>query len=231
MTKDDLEKFSSLWSNVNEMFNKQVNESTIKIAFVALREYDYNTVGKALMYVVQTSRFAPTVADVIEVIKQQNGEDKESLINKASQFYAEINATLDSGCDYVCSDPRGVYAFKLCFGSIREFGRHSDKTDSFDRKAFIEAYVNARNYPNNNFLCGINHETKSPRVRFIGNKRECQTIAQKYYSVTGQTPSLPNFTNVKKTLNQLNVCKVESNNPLQVQTDINEVIRSLTHGK
>lgn len=27
MTKDDLEKFSSLWSNVNEMFNKQVNES------------------------------------------------------------------------------------------------------------------------------------------------------------------------------------------------------------
>lgn len=232
MTKDDLGKFSSLWSNVNEMFNKHVNEGTIKIAFTTLREYEYNVIGKALMYVVQTSKFAPTVADVIEVIKQQNGEDKESLINKASRFYAEINAYLDSGCDYVCSDPRGVHAFKLCFGSIREFGQHSGKTDGFDRKSFIDAYVNAHNYPNNNFLCGVNHKTKTPRVKFIGDKRECLTIAQKYYSTTGQTPSLPNLTNVKQPLVQnLTNVKCEDEGEFIELADINELIKVLTHGK
>lgn len=232
MKETDFTEFKNLIVDTYNVFNKSVTDGAVKIMFTALREYEYAEIGSAIMYSLKTSAYPPTVASIVTIVKKQRGEDEESLKARAEKFYNAISYNLDSGCDYVCDDPRAVHAFRLCFGSLREFGQHSTASDVFDRKAFVEAYINARNFGKEYVIKGSQHFTDSPRVRFIGCKNDCARIAKSFYLACNKKPRLPDdrplqLPNIKRAIT---ASFSEDCNPI-LKMSIEQVLKELTGGK
>lgn len=193
MKTNDLADFGKLWTETQTMFNRTVSDTAIKLAFSALADFDLEDIKKAIAVSLRESKFAPTVADIVEIIRKVNGEDNASLSAKAHEWYTKLNYNFDSGKDIITDDARAVYAFKMCFGNLLSFGQHDKKSDPFDRKNFVECYVNAstRNIGECYRINGLFHASHDPRVRFIGNENKCLQLAEKIYGKTGQEPRLP----------------------------------------
>ncbi len=208
MTKDDLPRFIDAWCNTQAMFNKTPNDQTLKLVFQSLADFKIEDIERALAMTLRSSKFAPTVADVVEQIKIIYGANDEQLRIKANHWYNALSADIDSYADIITDDPRAVFAFKQCFNSVIEFGCHSAKADVFDRKAFVESYVNARNYDKNACcLHGAFHDNGHPRVRFIGDHKRCVKLANEYYSSIQYVPRLPRFNSQTKRIENKTVVK------------------------
>lgn len=199
MTTNDLPKFIKIWSNVQGMFNKVPSDQTLKLIFQSLADFKIEDIERALALTLRTSKFAPTIADVVEQIKRMYGVDDELLKIKANKWYNALNADIDSYADIITDDPRAVFAFEQCFNTICEYGTHSAKSDPFDRKAFIDSYVNARGFDTKACcLGGFFHSNGRPRVRYIGDYNTCRKLAHDYYSMIGSAPRLPLKTDTVK---------------------------------
>ena len=190
MKQQDFLSFMTLWKETQGMFNKNVSDTAVKLAFGALIDFTLEDVKAAITVSLRESKFAPTVADIVEIMKKVHGIDKETLSIKANIWYTTLNECFDSGKDIITDDSRAVYAFKMCFGSLVEFGMHDKKSDPFDRKNFIECYVNANNHSNCYLIAGRFHSSNSPRVAFIGDSKKCLAIAKEVYD-DYQRPQLP----------------------------------------
>lgn len=199
MTTNDLPRFIEIWSNVQGMYNKIPSDQTLKLVFQSLVDFKIEDIERALALTIKTSKFAPTVADVVEQIKRIYGLDDEVLKIKANKWYNALCADIDSYADIITDDPRAVFAFKQCFNTVCEFGTHSAKADPFDRKAFIDSYVNARGYDTKACcLGGYFHGNTNPRVRYIGDYNTCRKLAHDHYSVIEKMPRLPLKTDTVK---------------------------------
>ena len=217
MTKDDYLKFCELWGSANKMFNREVDKEICTLAYKALQEFELKEITVAMSRVLKRSKFAPTIADIVSEIEVMYGNDKASLEIKANEFYNAINRDFSMAKDYVCEDPRAVYAFKIAFGSLQEFGSHSVSADAFDRKAFIQAYVNAKETSyaldrEKHLLKGIYHYGERVPVRFIGNVEKCKLLARK--ALPNKQIMLPDLQTNKPKQIGLRVEKVESTEPM-----------------
>ena len=227
MTNHDLVEFCNVWGNAYELFNRQLSDNAFQLAFNALSEFSLLEVKRGLSHALKTSKFAPTIADVSQAIVEIRGIDTASLETRANDFYNKISQNFSMGKDYVCDDPRAVYAFKTCFGSLREFGNHALSADPFDRKEFIKAYVNAkeewyRNDNNKNVLAGIYHKDNNPLVAYVGNKTTCEQLAKVVYK--DKQPRLPDYSSDKKLI--INDVKSTANDKY---VDMETVLQELQH--
>lgn len=217
MTKDDYLKFCELWSSAYKMFNRDVDKEVCTLAYKALQEYELKELTVAMSRVLKHSKFAPTIADLVSEIETMYGKDKASLEIKANEFYNKINNDFSMAKDYVCEDPRAVYAFKIAFGSLKEFGSHPLSADPYDRKAFIQAYVNAKETSyaldrEKHLLKGIYHYGERVPVRFIGDVEKCKYLARK--ALPNKQIMLPDLQTNKPKQIGLRVEKVESTEPM-----------------
>ena len=99
MTTDDLPKFIEIWSNVQGMFNKVPSDQTLKLTFQSLADFKIEDIERALALTLRTSKFAPTIADVVEQIKRMYGVDDDVLKIKANKWYNALNDDIDSYAD------------------------------------------------------------------------------------------------------------------------------------
>lgn len=215
MDKKDIKPFVELWKQVSVLYGREINEQAYGLVFNALKEFDFEDVRNAVSLHLQKSKFMPTVADIYEQVKCLKGVDTEALKAKANNFYNQINDHLDTGCDYICDDSRAVFAFRSAFGSLQEFGMHSTSQDPFDRKAFVDAYVNARGEfakgmiaPN--LIQGRNHYSPIVRVRFIGKADKCRKALANTYSFSKQKTEIVTFEQNKTVIPKLAPVKQQS---------------------
>lgn len=219
MDKKDVKPFVELWKQVSVLYGREINEQAYGLVFNALKEFDFEDVRNAVSLHLQKSKFMPTVADIYEQVKCLKGIDTEALKAKANNFYNQINDHLDTGCDYICDDPRAVFAFRSAFGSLAEFGMHSTAQDPFDRKAFVDAYVNARGEFARGMTCpnliqGRNHFSPIVRVRFIGKADKCRKALTDIYSFSKQKAKVVTFEQNKSVIPELK-------NPVHQETEFN----------
>lgn len=212
MEKKDIKPFVELWKQVSVLYGREINEQAYGLVFNALKEFDFEDIRNAVSLHLKKSKFMPTVADIYEQVKCLKGLDTEALKAKANNFYNQINNHLDTGCDYICDDPRAVFAFRSVFGSLAEFGMHSATQDPFDRKAFVDAYVNARGefakgMITPNLIQGRNHYSPIVRVRFIGKSDKCQKALADTYSFSKQKTEVVTFEQNKTVIPKLSSVK------------------------
>lgn len=188
MTNNEFEEFQSYWTDIKSIYGKEVSKNEPLYVFNALKEYSLTDIQNALTIVMQNSKFAPTVADVIEALKELKGEDPITLEARANKFYNELNREFSIANDIVTTDKRAVIAFYQCFTDLRDFGSHPLSADPFDKKAFVKAYVSVKPYwveraisPQLNVIKGIYHDSEKPKVKFIGKKDLCLQICKAIY--------------------------------------------------
>ena len=75
MTKNDFKEFHSVWFSAHAMSssNKEPADKVIMMVFDVLSGYPLSTVKAALKMHSQKSRFAPTPADIVEIISSGDG--------------------------------------------------------------------------------------------------------------------------------------------------------------
>lgn len=155
----------------------------LSAAELALKGYTDKQIAEAYAYHLQNSPFPLKVCDIVEYWERKAGFDPAALKLTATEIYSKYFKHPETGCDYVCADPRVVYAFKLTFGSLLDYGRRTDYIEGIDKKEFVEAYVNAdpRNYElAGNVIEGINHDNR-PTVILIGDQEVARNIAHLEY--------------------------------------------------
>lgn len=197
MTEQDYPGFADLWFRANRLFRYEPDTESIQLAFELLSEYPLSVVEKAILLTLKRLKFPPTPSDVIQDIKVVLGIDPATLEAKANFFWNEINKNFSIAYDIITTDRRAVFAFTRCFSSIEKFGGHDPKAEPFDRKDFISAYVTCRDEwlrsPELNLLKGIYHDSQKPKVRFIGDYKDCSVIAEiVYQNRVAELPELPN---------------------------------------
>lgn len=227
MTNEDLTEFTQYWSDIKEIYGKQTTKNEPLIVFNALRGFGLEDIKNALTIVMQTSKFAPTVADVIEAIKELKGEDPVTLEARANKFYNELNKEFSIAHDIVTTDKRGVIAFYQCFNSIQDFGSHPLSADPFDKKAFVKAYVSVKPYwleravsPQLNVIKGIYHNSAKPKVKFIGNKDCCFEICKVIYK--DKIPDFIELTRIAPKCSQIDLKQSSGTQVLQEKKNVSE---------
>lgn len=200
MTEDDYPTFADTWFRANKLLRYEPDTESIQLAFELLAEYPLNVVDKAILRTLKRLKFPPTPSDVIQDIKVVLGIDPETLEAKANFWWNEINRDFSIANDIITTDRRAVFAFTRCFSSIERYGNHEQKAEPFDRKDFIAAYVNCREEwlksPDLNLLKGIYHDSDKPKVKFIGDYKDCSVIAEIVYHA--KTPRLPELENKQR---------------------------------
>lgn len=133
----------------------------------------------------QASPYPLKVCDVFEYFKKMQGESDAQTESKAALIYERYFKHPKTGFDHV-ADKRTVYAFKVAFGSLTEYGSRTNFIDGIDKKEFIKAYVNAS--PNDykfvgNVIEGRNHKSNDahPTVVCIGSQEQVGQIARELY--------------------------------------------------
>ena len=194
MKIEEYPKFRAFWSDVVSMFNQEASETRIKLTFNSLADRSLKDVINATYAVLKTSRFVPTVADIEDAIKAKQGQDKAGLEARANDFYNKLNKDFTMAKDIITPDRRAVLAFTQCFGDLFEFGSHDLSADPFDRKAFVNAYVNAHEEWLDRVparIRGIYADSERVPVRFIGDYKECTRLAELEFADKRQVPVLP----------------------------------------
>lgn len=187
MIAQDFDQFFDDWKTAKEIFGKVVTEKEAFKVFNALADFALADVKSAIDESLRRSRFAPTVADIVEIIKERYGQDDATLEAVANNWYSELNKGFSMAHDIVTTDKRAVVAFYQCFTDIRDFAEHPLSADVFDRKRFVTTYLRVKPYwadeisEMNNVIKGIYHNNEKPPIRFIGNHQACLEIVKKLY--------------------------------------------------
>ena len=194
MTSSEVIKIKGHVRSLYEFYGKRAEctEDALHIYVEALLDYDFRYVEHALKEIVKVATFMPKPSEVINLVQQIQGSSPsdEKLELYAGVLFRELMKGLDIGQDIVSDDWRFVYAVRMAFTSLLNLGR-STEDDHWLEKKFVKAYMTADN-PNifGNVLGGMFHNTKDPRVRYIGNKAKCEQIAREFYGERGMSPRI-----------------------------------------
>lgn len=97
MTRDEAKKLLAILKTAYPYFyNKQTDaeaSAAVNLWAAALRDYEYRHINSGLGRLVQTSKFPPTVAEVIESAGPVG--DILSLENWLPYYYAEVRGELE----------------------------------------------------------------------------------------------------------------------------------------
>jgi len=217
MIKDELLKKIGLITD--DMFTTGVNRA-------ALQEYTAEQIQEAYIDHVKHSPWAVKVSDIVSYWDNKRGNTDAALEQKAALIYEKFFKYPKTGFDHV-ADKRTVYAFRVAFGTLTEYGRRTNFIDGIDKKEFIKAYVNAK--PQDfelagNVIEGRNHNyaADDPSVICIGvqAKKLAVEIYGKKVRIVNTAKALPPAKAIaNKTANALP--------PLQAKAIRNKVMEQL----
>lgn len=175
MTRDELLKNIGLITA--DTFTTMVNVS-------ALAGYSMGQIQEAYIEHVKRSPYPVKVSDIVTYWDRKCGNTDEALEQKAALIYERYFKYPRTGYDHVCADKRIVYAFRVAFGTLAEYGSRTDFIEGIDKKDFIKAYVNARpeDYKNiGNVIEGRNHYSNAiPTVVCIGGEKAAKLANEIY---------------------------------------------------
>lgn len=161
------------------------NEIDIEATTLSLANISDDILLRAYVDHKQKSPYAMKVCDVFNFIKSQSGSTDEQLESRAALIYERYFKNPKTGFDHV-ADKRTVYAFKVAFGSLAEYGSRTNFIDGIDKKDFVKAYINAtpQDYQYvGNVIEGRNHKSNdsNPTVVCIGSQEQLAPIAKQLY--------------------------------------------------
>lgn len=184
MTKDELLKNIGLITA--DTFTTMVNCR-------ALTEYTLGQIQEAYIEHVKRSPYPIKVSDIVTYWDRKCGNTTEALEQKAALIYEKYFKHPKTGYDHVCADKRIVYAFRVAFGTLAEYGSRTNFIEGIDKKDFIKAYVNARpeDYEREgNVIEGLYHYSEAiPTVICIGT--QAKSLAVKLYGEKVKFTGLP----------------------------------------
>lgn len=217
MIKDELLKKIGLVTD--DVFVSGVNRA-------ALQEYTTEQIQEAYIDHVKHSPWAVKVSDIVTYWDNKRGNTDAALEQKAALIYEKFFKYPKTGFDHV-ADKRTVYAFRVAFGTLTEYGRRTNFIDGIDKKEFIKAYVNAK--PQDfelagNVIEGRNHNyaADDPSVICIGMqaKKLAVEIYGKNVRIVNDAKTMPPVKTIaNKTANALP--------PLQAKAIRNKVMEQL----
>lgn len=185
MTKDELLKKIGLITA--DTFTTMVNCR-------ALTGYTLGQIQEAYIEHVKHSPYPIKVSDIVSYWDRKYGNTTEALEQRAALIYEKYFKHPKTGFDHVTADKRIVYAFKVAFGTLAEYGSRTDFIEGIDKKDFVKAYVNARpeDYERaGNVIEGRNHNSNAcdPTVVCIGT--QAKSLAVKLYGEKVKFTGLP----------------------------------------
>lgn len=204
MTKEQLLKEIGLLTDNN--FTNVVNKT-------ALQEYSTEQIQEAYIDHVKHSPWAVKVSDIVAYWDKKRGNTDAALEQKAALIYEKFFKYPKTGFDHI-ADKRTVYAFRVAFGTLTEYGRRTNFIDGIDKKEFIKAYVNARQQDfelGSNVIEGSNHNyaKDDPSVICIG--KQAEKLA---FEIYGKKVRIVNAANTAKALPHRAPAAIENKNAL-----------------
>ncbi len=204
MEKSDLNNFGNLWQFYRRKFNAQPLDNVVLLdIFDDLKEFSLMQIHDALKIYSRQGRFAPVVADVIEIAEKQQGL---SLEHKAKQWLDRLNSHLNRAYDYVSLDWRAVNAFKAVYAGLNHYCDWDSFYEAQARKAFIEEYKVAIKHnitEDDHLIKGLYH-SKNPTVRLLETLADSKDILRQLYDPRQVTLSYQSFDPAKPKLISLN---------------------------
>lgn len=208
-----------------DVFTSSINKT-------ALMEYTAEQIQEAYVEHVKHSPYPIKVSDIVSYWDRKNGNTTEALEQRAALIYEKYFKHPKTGFDHVTADKRIVYAFKVAFGTLAEYGSRTDFIEGIDKKDFVKAYVNARpeDYERaGNVIEGRNHNSNAcdPTVVCIGT--QAKSLAVKLYGEKVKFTGLPvqrpqlGFEIQKKMLPQLK----REENKQKVQNILNSYLQQM----
>lgn len=155
-----------------------------QIVLDTLRNYDVNVIVEAYKEHIKHSPYQIKVSDIVGYWEKKTGQTAEQLEQRAALIYETYFKRIKP-FDHVSADKRAVYAFKVAFGSLAEYGQRTNYIDGIDKKDFIKAYVNAQpeQYEKaGNVIKGYKYSTSevNPTVVAIGGNASREVAKQIY---------------------------------------------------
>lgn len=220
MIKDELLKKIGLVTD--DMFTTGVNRA-------ALQEYTAEQIQEAYIDHVKHSPWAIKVSDIVGYWDKKRGNTDAALEQKAALIYEKFFKYPKTGFDHV-ADKRTVYAFRVAFGTLTEYGKRTNFIDGIDKKEFIKAYVNAKQQDfelAGNVIEGRNHNyaKDDPSVICIG--KQAEKLA---FEIYGKNVRIVNAASSVKALPHSAPAALENKNalsPLQAKAIRNKVMEQL----
>lgn len=208
-----------------DVFTSSINKT-------ALMEYTAEQIQEAYVEHVKRSPYPIKVSDIVSYWDRKYGNTTEALEQRAALIYEKYFKHPKTGFDHVTADKRIVYAFKVAFGTLAEYGSRTDFIEGIDKKDFVKAYVNARpeDYERaGNVIEGRNHNSNAcdPTVVCIGT--QAKSLAVKLYGEKVKFTGLPvqrpqlGFEIQKKMLPQLK----REENKQKVQNILNSYLQQM----
>lgn len=175
MTKEELLKNIGLITA--DTFTTMVNRS-------ALAGYTLGQIQEAYIEHVKRSPYPIKVSDIVTYWDRKYGNTTEALEQRAALIYEKYFKHPKTGYDHVCADKRIVYAFRVAFGTLAEYGSRTNFVEGIDKKDFIKAYVNA--LPDDyelagNVIEGRNHNSNASNPTVICMDGQAKAIALRLY--------------------------------------------------
>lgn len=206
MTEEQKQVAMQYWNSMLSIYGRApINDPvTSEIILDTFEEYSTTELSKAIKeYVKRGTDYAPTPAQIVEIINRQNGMGKEELARKAEDIYQQMENNCNSANDWIIADLRACVAVEKVFGSPQNFAKSNftEYQAEKKRKAFIDAYCNTtRQQAVDARHCfgGYYARSNDPIVSFLGDYQKCIAIAREEYR--GRHPRLPQDPATVKTL-------------------------------
>jgi len=137
MKETELKKFSQLILVIADLFDKELNTSTIKTYFEQLKEFEYSHIEHAFM---QRYKFFPKPFDIAETIRGPETEVKDNALIQAT---LAVNAIEEYGRNETVqfNDPITNAVIQQCFNGWIEFCSVLQKDVKWLKRDFIQAYM------------------------------------------------------------------------------------------
>lgn len=178
------------------------NPVDVETTVQALDGLSDEQIKEALVFHKMNSPYPIKVFHIVQYWKTKSGQSNEILEQKASLIFERYFKHPRIEYDHVTSDQRIVFAFKIAFGSLFDYGRRKNFIAGVDKKDFIKTYVNARqeDYERAGYVIeGMCHDTyqMTGEAIVVAIDQQAMSIAQQLYS-----PNVK-FVNLKSESNAL----------------------------
>ena len=176
------------------------NPLDAEATMLALQSFTDEQIKAALVWHKQNSPYPMTVCDVVSFWKMKSRQNSEALEQKAALIYERFFKYPKTGYDHVTTDKRAVYAFRVAFGTLAEYGSRTSFIDGIDKRDFVKAYVNA--LPDDyelagNVIEGRNHNSNASNPTVVCMDGQAKAIALRLYGKAVNIAGISYSTNTK----------------------------------
>lgn len=186
MTNEELIIAGKKWGALKRAYGKEPFEGEVTMAAKCFKNYTLEELDDAMSEYLIIGKFAPTIADIVEIIDKRHGRDVASLEIAADKWFNNFLSNFNSHCDMVTIDERAVAAFYIAFGSLTHFGQLSNAAEAVEKHkaSFRRVYVNVSETDikaAGNVIYAEGPYTYGNTVQLLGNRKEAKALLPKLY--------------------------------------------------